>query len=75
MYTAEVTIADPMTGEEVVTPATLLAKMPAAYKTFAYDNPLDFTPTKKIIKPGEKITGSVKPHYGEWDLSLAGKYT
>lgn len=75
IYTAEVTITDPMTGEEVVTPATLLAKIPAAYKTFWYDNPIEFIPTKKIIKPGEKIAGSVKPRYGQWDMSLVEKYT
>ncbi len=32
MYTAEVIIRDPMTGEEIVTPATMLAKIPEKYK-------------------------------------------
>lgn len=74
MYTAEVTITDPMTGEQVVTPGTLLAKMPSAYKAYAFDNPLLFTPIKKILKPGEKIVGSIVPQYGAWDKSLQGKY-
>lgn len=75
MYTAEVTLTDPMTGEQVVTPGTLLAKMPAEYKSYAFDNPIQFTPVKKILKPGEKIIGSLAPMYGSWDASLAGKYT
>lgn len=74
MYTAEVTITDPMTGEEVVTPGTILAKMPVAYKNYAYDNPVDFIPVKKILKSWEKIQGQVKPRLGSWDSSLSGKY-
>lgn len=75
MYTAEVTITDPMTGEQVVTPGTLLAKMPSAYKSFAFDNPVVFSPVKKIVKSWEKIVGSVSPQYWTWDISLQGRYT
>ncbi|MFZ2255940.1 MAG: hypothetical protein WAW59_02050 [Patescibacteria group bacterium] len=56
MYTAEVTIADPLTGETVVTPGTLLARLPAEYKAFDPYNPLLFTPTKKMLKPGEILS-------------------
>ena len=56
MYTAEVTLRDPMTGEEVVSPATLLAKIPEKYKSYAQNNPLLFTPEKRIISHGEKIS-------------------
>jgi uncharacterized protein YfaS (alpha-2-macroglobulin family) len=74
MYTAEVTITDPMTGEQVVTPATLLVAMPAEYKEYAYDNPINFTPQKKILQPREKISWVLAPQYGKWDSSLKGKY-
>jgi hypothetical protein len=49
-YTVEVTIADPLTGEQVVTPATLLAKIPQKYKQVNFDNPLTFVPEKKILQ-------------------------
>ncbi len=74
MYTAEVSIRDPMTGEEIVTPATLLAKIPEKYKSYAQNNPLKFVPDKRIISHGEKISGNVTPQYGKWDSSLASKY-
>jgi uncharacterized protein YfaS (alpha-2-macroglobulin family) len=74
MYTAEVTIRDPITGEEIVTPATLLAKIPEKYKSYAQNNPLNFIPDKRIISHGEKITGKALPQYGKWDASLESKY-
>lgn len=74
MYTAEVIIRDPMTGEEIVTPATLLAKIPEKYKSYTLDNPLQFTPLKRIISQWEKVTGSFAPQYGKWDESLVWKY-
>jgi hypothetical protein len=45
-----------MTQEEVVTPATLLSRIPEKYKLFPADNPLTFVPRKRIISPKEKIT-------------------
>jgi hypothetical protein len=74
MYTAEVTITDPMTGEQVVTPSTLLVSLPSQYKQYSYDNPIEFLPEKKILQPGEKIIGILAPQYGKWDNSLKGKY-
>jgi hypothetical protein len=75
MYTAEVIIADPLTGETVVTPATLLARLPAEYKAFDPYNPLIFTPTKKMINPGESFSGTLGFQYGHWDKTLQGKYS
>ena len=49
MYTAEVSLIDPMTGEEVVTPATLLSRIPEKYKLYSMDNPLVFSPEKRIL--------------------------
>lgn len=49
VYTAEVSITDPMTGEQVVTPGTLLARIPQEYKEFDPYNPLQFTPEKRIF--------------------------
>ncbi len=74
MYTAEVTVRDPMTGEVIVSPATLLAKIPQKYKAYSQDNPLLFTPQKRIISHGEKIKWYFAPEFGKWDDSLSGKY-
>ena len=73
-YTVEVTIRDALTGEEVTTPASLIVKLPGGYKSFSPDNPLTFTPKKKILAPWESLSGEVKPAYGKWDTSLIGKY-
>jgi hypothetical protein len=74
-YTVEVSISDPLTGENVVTPATLLARIPAEYKAFDPYNPLIFTPTKKIIYPGESFSGTLDFQYGKWDKTLQDKYS
>ncbi len=50
-YTVEVTIRDALTGEEVTTPASLIVKLPEVYKSFSPNNPLIFTPKKKILSP------------------------
>ena len=73
-YTVEVTIRDALTGEEVTTPASLIVKLPEAYKSFSPNNPLIFSPKKKILSPWEGLSGEVKPTYGKWDTSLVGKY-
>lgn len=62
-YTAEITIRDPVTGEEVTTPSSLLVKLPTEYKTFTPENPLIFTPTTKILKPNDYFSGSFSPTY------------
>lgn len=49
-------------------------KLPESYKSFSPNNPLNFVPKKKILVPGEGLTGEVKPAYGKWDTSLIGKY-
>lgn len=74
MYTAEVTIRDPMTGEVIVTPATMLAKIPEKYKSYAQDNPLVFTPEKRILSQGEKLIGSLAPRYGTLENTTEPKY-
>jgi hypothetical protein len=73
-YSVEVTIRDVLTGEEVTTPGSLVVKLPEMYKSFSLDNPLTFTPKKKILLAGESLVGEVAPTYGKWDVSLAGKY-
>ena len=74
VYTAEVTIRDPSTGETVVTPSTLLARLPQEYKAFDPYNPLIFTPVAKILSPGDTLSGSLSFTYGKWDASLKNKY-
>ncbi len=73
-YTAEVTITDPLSWENVTTPATLLARIPAEYKAFDPYNPLVFTPQNKMVSPGTTLTGTLGFEYGAWDNSLAKKY-
>ena len=68
------TIRDALTGEEVTTPGSLVVKLPESYKSFSPENPLLFTPKKKILSLGEKLSGELKPQYGKWDTSLVGKY-
>lgn len=74
MYTAEVTIVDPLSGETVTTPGTLLVWIGAEHKMYDIYNPLQATLENKIIKPGEKIDATISPKYGKWDQSLKGKY-
>jgi uncharacterized protein YfaS (alpha-2-macroglobulin family) len=74
MYTAEVILVDPMTWEEVVTPATLLSRIPEKYKLYSMDNPLVFFPDKRILSQWEKISWPLSPRYGDWNLSLADNY-
>jgi len=35
------------------------------YKTYSYDNPLEFTPNKKIVTIGESIEGTLQKEYGK----------
>ncbi len=73
-YTAEIMIEDPLSHEQVTTPATLLVKLPAEYKEFVYDNPLLFVPERKILVPWENIVGKIQPQYGKLDADLIWKY-
>lgn len=73
-YTTEVVIRDPLSGEEVTTPGTLVVKLPTAYKSFSLQNPLIFTPKKKILSYSENFIWTIAPEYGKWDASLSGKY-
>ncbi len=70
IYTAEVTIADPLTGESVTTPGTLLVGLGANNKMFDINNPLESTLTKRIVNSGESLQATVKPKYGKWDATL-----
>jgi alpha-2-macroglobulin len=74
VYTAEVTIIDPATGESVVTPSTLLARLPQQYKAFDPYNPLIFTPETKILNSGDILSGTLSFAYGKWDPSLKNRY-
>ncbi len=74
MYTAEITIADPLTGETVTTPWTLLVGLGANNKMFDMGNPLQANITKKILKPGESIQATITRKYGKWDQTLKWKY-
>ena len=74
IYTAEVTIADPLTGESVTTPGTLLVGLGANNKMFDINNPLESTLTKRIVNSGESLQATVKPKYGKWDATLKWKY-
>lgn len=73
-YTVEVTVRDTITGEEVTTPGSLIVKLPEAYKSFSSENPLIFTPYKKILSPGEALAGNFSLRWSKWDKSLSGKY-
>jgi uncharacterized protein YfaS (alpha-2-macroglobulin family) len=74
LYTVEVTIHDPLTGETVTTPGTLLVSLPQEYKMYDVYNPLTATLTKRMIQSSEMITATIAPKYGKWDPSLTGKY-
>jgi MG2 domain/Bacterial Alpha-2-macroglobulin MG10 domain/Alpha-2-macroglobulin family/A-macroglobulin TED domain/Alpha-2-macroglobulin bait region domain len=73
-YTAEVTIADPLTGETVVTPATLGVALGQQYKMLDMNNPLESALASRMMAPGTPIDATMKPKYGKWDQTLAGKY-
>lgn len=73
-YTIEVTLRDALTGEEVTTPSSIIVKLPEQYKSFSPENPLEFTPKKKILSTGEALMGEFSPLYGTWHPSIAEKY-
>lgn len=68
------TIRDPMTGEEVTTPATLLAKLPHEYKDFLLHTPLSAQLDQRLISPGKPIHARLSLGSLPWDESLAQKY-
>ncbi|MBX9809011.1 hypothetical protein K2X92_01310, partial [Candidatus Gracilibacteria bacterium] len=74
IYTAEVTINDPLSGESVTTPGTFLVGLGGKYKMYDMYNPLEATLVKKIITPSENIVANIKPKYGKWDATLSEKY-
>lgn len=74
IYTAEITIVDPLSGESITTPWTLLVGLGAKYKMFEANNPLQATVVSKMIKPWQPIEATIKPKYGKWDESLKWKY-
>jgi uncharacterized protein YfaS (alpha-2-macroglobulin family) len=73
-YTAEVIISDPLSWEEVTTPATLKVKMPMEYKTYSYDNPVEFIPKKKIVMTSEAIEWTLEKEYGKKEPIASGAY-
>lgn len=74
IYTAEVTIMDPLTGETVVTPATLLVALGHEYKMYDRNNPLKATLSSRMIQPGTPIAATIAPKHGKWDQTMANKY-
>jgi hypothetical protein len=74
IYTVEVSISDPLTGETVTTPGTLLVGIGANNKMFDMNNPLESTVSKRMITPGESLRATIKPKYGKWDPTLKWKY-
>lgn len=74
VYTAEVIIADPTTGENITTPATLLARIPSEYKEFDAYNPIMFTPSTKLVSPWSVLTWSLSVAHGKIDDSISKKY-
>jgi len=74
LYTMEVTIQDPMTSEEVTTPATILARLPSEFKSFVTQMPLIPTLERRMLQVGENIQANLAFAYRDWDKSLAGKY-
>ncbi len=74
IYTAEVTIVDPLTGETVVTPATLAVGLGQQYKMADMNNPLQATLASRMITPGTQIAATISPKHGKWDPSLSNKY-
>ncbi len=74
IYTTEVTIVDPLTGETVVTPATLAVGLGQQYKMADMNNPLQSTLTSRMMIPGTQIEATISPKHGKWDPSLSNKY-
>jgi hypothetical protein len=74
IYTVEVTIVDPITGETVTTPATLLVALGQQYKMYDINNPLQATLTSRMIQPGTTIQATIAPKHGKWNQSLTNKY-
>jgi hypothetical protein len=50
-------MTDPITGEPITTYASLLARIPVEYKAFDPYNSLRFIPDKKILSPGQSLSG------------------
>lgn len=68
------TIADPLTGETVTTPATLLVALGQEYKMYDMNNPLQAILASRMIKPGTTIQSTITPKHGKWDQSFVNKY-
>ena len=68
------TIADPLTGETVVTPATLAVALGQQYKMADMNNPLQATLAIRMMTPGIQIAATISPKHGKWDPSLSNKY-
>ena len=68
------TIVDPLTGETVVTPATLAVALGQQYKMADMNNPLEATLVSRMLKPGTQIAAMISPKHGKWDTSLSNKY-
>lgn len=74
IYTAEVTVIDPLSWETVTTPGTLLVGLSAEYKEYDIYNPLQATVVSRMLSPGEKIQATVDPKYGKWNAGLKWAY-
>jgi alpha-2-macroglobulin len=69
-----VTLVDPLTGETVVSPATLLVALGNEHKMYDRYNPLEATLSSRMIQPGTQIAATIVPKHGKWDQTMASKY-
>jgi hypothetical protein len=74
IYTAEVTIIDPISGESIVSPATLLIALGQEHKMYDRYNPIQATLASRMISPGMPIQATLAPKHGKWDPTLGNKY-
>ena len=68
------TIRDPLTGETVVTPGSLVVALGKEYKMYDRYNPLMATFQNKMIQPGVPIEAAIAPKHGTWDNTMANTY-
>lgn len=73
-YDVDITLREPLTGEEVITRGSIIVKLPDTYKTFSSDNSLLFIPKKRLLQNGESLQGIFQPEYGTWKVNMIRKY-
>ncbi len=74
IYTAEVTLIDPLTSETIVTPASLLVALGQEHKMYDRYNPVEATLDNKMVQPGTSLEATIGPKHGKWDQTMSNKY-